>query len=163
MFCVTQVCTKYDSIRVATWMHDFSWVLRATVFVSHILNMTSEACVAIILALECSPEKAKQRSFYINDWIPIDTCCATSPLTMQTSCATAVLHKKITEQFWFYATDCANCQSAPFTTVNQLHNTQCCATWLDRLDGLRTRSLLIHITFTTRLAAEKYRCKIGQQ
>jgi hypothetical protein len=25
---------------------------------------------------------------------PIDTCCATSPLTMQTSCATAVLHKK---------------------------------------------------------------------
>jgi hypothetical protein len=43
---------------------------------------------------------------------------------MQTSCATAVLHKKISEQFWFYATDCANCQSAPYT-VNQLHNTQC--------------------------------------
>jgi hypothetical protein len=37
--------------------------------------------------------------------------------------------QKISEQFWFYATDCANCQSAPYT-VNQLHNTQCCATWL---------------------------------
>jgi hypothetical protein len=48
---------------------------------------------------------------------------------MQTSCATAVLHKRISEPFWFYATDCANCQSAPYT-VNQLHNTQCCATWL---------------------------------
>jgi hypothetical protein len=65
------------------------------VFVSHILSMTSEACVAIISALECSPEKAKKRCFHINDWIPIDTCCATSPLTMQTSCATAVLHKQI--------------------------------------------------------------------
>jgi hypothetical protein len=29
--------------------------------------MTSEACVAIILALECSAEKAKKRCFYIND------------------------------------------------------------------------------------------------
>jgi hypothetical protein len=66
----------------------------APVFVSHILNMTSEVCVAIILALACNPEKAKKRCFYINNWIPIDTCCATSPLTMQTSCATAVLHKK---------------------------------------------------------------------
>jgi hypothetical protein len=57
--------------------------------------MTSEACVAIILALECSPEKAKKKKcFYINDWIPTDTCCATSPFTIQTSCATAVLHKK---------------------------------------------------------------------
>jgi hypothetical protein len=94
MFCTTQVCTKYDSIHVATWLHNFSWVLRAIVLVSHILNITSEACVAVILALERNPEKAKKRCFYINDWIPIDTCCATSPLTMQTSCATAVLHKK---------------------------------------------------------------------
>jgi hypothetical protein len=37
--------------------------------------------------------------------------------------------QKISEQFWFYATDCAICQSAPYT-VNQLHNTQCCATRL---------------------------------
>jgi hypothetical protein len=34
--------------------------------------------------------------------------------------------QEISEQFWFYATDCANCQLAPYT-VNQLHNTQCCA------------------------------------
>jgi hypothetical protein len=95
MFCATQVYTPYDSIHVATWLHNFSWVLGAIVVVSHILYwMTSEACVALILALECSPEKAKKRRFYINDWIPIDTCCATSPLTMQTSCAIAVLHKK---------------------------------------------------------------------
>jgi hypothetical protein len=94
MFCATQVCTKYDSIHVATWLHNFSWDLRAIVCISHILNMTSEACVAIILVLECSPEKARKRCFYINDWIPIDTCCAASPLTMQTSYATAVLHKK---------------------------------------------------------------------
>jgi hypothetical protein len=94
MFCATQFCTKYDSIHVGTWLHNFSWVLRAIVFVSHILNMTSEACVAIISVLECTPEKAKKRCLYINDWIPIDTCCATSPLTMQTSWATAVLHKQ---------------------------------------------------------------------
>jgi hypothetical protein len=37
--------------------------------------------------------------------------------------------QKISEQLWLYATDCANCQSAP-CTVNQLHNKQCCATWL---------------------------------
>jgi hypothetical protein len=37
--------------------------------------------------------------------------------------------QKISEQFWFYATDCANCQSAPYT-VNQLRKTHCCATWL---------------------------------
>jgi hypothetical protein len=37
--------------------------------------------------------------------------------------------QRISEQFWFYATDCANCQSAPYT-VNQLHNTHCCAAWL---------------------------------
>jgi hypothetical protein len=43
MFCATQVCTKYNSIHVATWLHNFSWVLRAIVFVSHVLNMTSEA------------------------------------------------------------------------------------------------------------------------
>jgi hypothetical protein len=29
-----------------------------------------------------------------SDWIPVGTCCANSPLTMQTSCATAVLRKK---------------------------------------------------------------------
>jgi hypothetical protein len=40
-----------------------------------------------------------------------------------------VAQKKISEQFLFYATDCANCQSAPYT-VNQLHNTQFCATRL---------------------------------
>jgi hypothetical protein len=99
MFCVTQVSTKYDSIHVATWLHNFSRVLRAIVFVSHILSMTSETCIAIISALECSPEKAKKRCFHINDWIPIDTCCATSPLTMQTNRARALLHKKISEQF----------------------------------------------------------------
>jgi hypothetical protein len=97
MFCATQVCTKYDSIRVATWLHNFSLVLRAAVFVSLILNMTSEACVAIILTLECSPEKAKKRCFYINDWIPIDTCCATSPLkcklVTQKPCCTKNIRK----------------------------------------------------------------------
>jgi hypothetical protein len=108
--CATQVCTKYDSIHGATWLHNFSLVLRAIVFVSHILNMTSEVCVAIILALECSPEKAEKRCFYINDWITIDTCCATSALTMQTSCATAVLHKKYQN-----SSDFATCQSAPYT------------------------------------------------
>jgi hypothetical protein len=73
MFCPTQVCTKYDSIHVATWLHNFSWVLRAIVFASHIrvLNMTSEACLAIILALECSPEKAKKRKrkqYWMKEW-----------------------------------------------------------------------------------------------
>jgi hypothetical protein len=36
--------------------------------------------------------------------------------------------QNISEQFWLYATDWANCQSASYT-VNLLHNTQCCATW----------------------------------
>jgi hypothetical protein len=54
VFCATQVCTKYDSSHVATWLHNCNWVLRAIVFGSHVLNIN------ITLALECSPEKAKK-------------------------------------------------------------------------------------------------------
>jgi hypothetical protein len=65
MFYATQVCTKYESIHVAIWLHNFSWVLRATVFVSHVLNMN------IVLALELvhkRPKKLKRKQYWMTEW-----------------------------------------------------------------------------------------------
>jgi hypothetical protein len=70
MFCATQVSTKYDSIHVATWLHNFSSGA-LSVRIVYIEYMTKEGCVAILLALECSPEKAKKRKrkqYWIKEW-----------------------------------------------------------------------------------------------
>jgi hypothetical protein len=65
-----------------------------------------------ITSAHCIENNISHSSFVVASWLSTIVACWF--ITMET--------------FWLYATDCANCQSAPYT-VNQLYNTQCCATW----------------------------------
>jgi hypothetical protein len=148
MFCATQVCTKYDSIHAGTWLHNFSWVLRAIVYPSFFTfrflyislftfhkagnslynSINSRQNSLLPLNAAIFSRRASLMFLYQrldSNWHML--CNLTNHNANELRNSRVV--QTISQQFWFYATDCANCQSAPYT-VNQLHNTQCCATWL---------------------------------